>query len=354
VEGENKSAECLYNLRVSIAWELRIFTLIVFDYRRYFTYKAAMVEIPEHLSNLALFRKFFDHITMSWAVFSKRRHERLAQASRNEGAAEKVAENILDDFFTVALDWKLEDLNNQVHYADMVLTRNGIKRLVIEVKRPGSLTWDQRSLERALEQARRYADEQRVRSIAVSDGSLFYAADIINGGLHPRARLQLDSPIFSLNSWWISADGIYRSPELLPEPQSTPTTRETVPAAEQTTQSDQPIPVHPKYKIPAHCFAYVGNASDTKTWKLPCWLATGEVDTNRLPGAIRAVLSTYRGTHVVIPEAAVPDVLVRLGKAAVAARKLPGQEPNPLPSYQQLYDALYQLKRLSEVLTQSA
>jgi Type I restriction enzyme R protein N terminus (HSDR_N) len=309
-----------------------------------------MSGIPEHLTNLALFRKFFAHISTNWPAFLERRRERLAQAARNAGAPEKVAENILDDFFTIALDWRLEDLNNQVHYADLVLTTNGIKRLVVEVKKPGSLAWDKQSLERAMEQARQYADQQRVKSIAVSDGALFYAVDIENGGFQPRARLQLDGSLFSPNAWWVSVDGIYRAPELLPEAESSAPQLSAAQVPETGPQTDEPLLLHPKYKIPARCFAYVGDASDTATWKLPCWLESGETDTNRLPGAIRAVLSTYRGTRVVIPEAAVPDVLVRLGKAAAAAKKLPGQDPTPLSSYQQLYDALYQLNRLSEVL----
>jgi len=309
-----------------------------------------MSAIPEHLNNLALSRKFVDHISANWSAFLERRHERLAQASRNAGAPEKVAENILDDFFTIALDWRLEDLNNQVHYADLVLTTNGLKRLVIEVKRPGSLTWEQQSLERALEQARGYADEQRVKSIAVSDGAQFYAADIINGGLHPHARLQLDRSIFSPNAWWVSVEGIYRVPESLPENDDSAPEQSGPEPPDLTQQESAPALLHPKYKIPARCFAYVANASDPSTWKLPCWLESGETGINRLPGAIRAVLSTYRGTRVVIPETAVPDVFVRLDNAAAAARKMPGQVPNPLASYQQLYDALYQLDRLTEVL----
>ena len=89
----------------------------------------------------------------------------------------------------------------------------------------------------------------------------------------------------------------------------------------------------------------------TGTWKLPHRLADGSVDEKHLCGAIRAVTSNYRGTRVKsIPEKALPDVLVRLGKAAAETGKLPGQNPNPQQSYQQLYDALKQLNRLGEVL----
>lgn len=46
-------------------------------------------------------------------------------------------------------------------------------QLTIEVaqqKRPGTLAWHRRSVEAALNQARRYADEQKVGYIGVSDG----------------------------------------------------------------------------------------------------------------------------------------------------------------------------------------
>ncbi len=92
----------------------------------------------------------------------------------------------------------------------------------------------------------------------------------------------------------------------------------------------------------------IGSALKTATWKLPYRLADGSVDERHLPGAIRAVLSNYRGTHIkAIPEAAIGDVLVRLGRAAAEIRKLPGQTPKPLQSYQQLYDALHQMQRLA-------
>jgi len=44
-----------------------------------------------------------------------------------------------------------------------------------------SLAWNERSVDLALAQAHRYADEQRVGSIAVSDGIMLYACDHIGG-----------------------------------------------------------------------------------------------------------------------------------------------------------------------------
>ena len=56
--------------------------------------------------------------------------------------------------------------------------------------------------------------------------------------------------------------------------------------------------VHPKYKLPAPCFAYVPDASRPAMWKLPYRLVDGAVDPKRLPMAIQAILGNYRGTWV--------------------------------------------------------
>lgn len=302
------------------------------------------------LRNLASFRNFSDRVAQSWPAFLSQRQQRLVQQERHGAAPEKVAENIVEDFLTAVLDWSLSELNNQLQYADIVLTKLGIKRLLIEVKRPGLLKWDQRSLESALSQARRYADEQRVSAIAVSDGTLFYAADIVHGGLRDRARFRLDSVKASLDAWWVSVDGIYRSPMVLDRSSAAAATP-AEPTATRTPEINAAL-IHPKYKIPAQCFAYVGDASDTRTWKLPCRNADGTVDERRLPGAIRAVTTNYRGARATIPEAAIPNILARLGKAAAEARKLPEQTPSPSKSYKALHEALYQLGRLDEVLSQ--
>lgn len=187
--------------------------------------------------------------------FLEKRTQWLVQEDRNGSAPEKVAESILADFFTVPLDWKIGDLNNQVAYADIVLTKMGIKRLLVEVKRPHSLSWEQSSLERALTQARRYADEQRVSTIAVSDGTLFYAADIANGGLKHRTRLRLDAASPCLDAYWVSVDGIYRAPERLAEERQNEATG--VPAASPEPEAavatmDTPL-LHRHYRLPAEC-----------------------------------------------------------------------------------------------------
>jgi len=307
-----------------------------------------MASFPEHISKLAQFRNFISHAETTWPAFQALRAERLTQAQRNGGAAEKVAEDILGDFFTTALDWGVSDLNHQVGRADLILTRSGIKRLLIEAKRPGLLMNPGNKIFRdALEQAHRYADEQHVRTIAVSDGNIFHAFDIVNGGLEERVQLRLDSAEFLPDSWWISKEGVDRPAEILVQNES---------ANEEDTgvivSSDEmgEVVLHKKYGVPSNCFAYVPDASNPSTWKLPCWRVYGEeVDTGRLPGAIRAVVTNYRGARATVPEESVSDVLVRLGKAAAKARKLPGQDPNPKDSYRQLYQALEQFGRLGDL-----
>ena len=74
----------------------------------------------------------------------------------------------------MVLDWSVRDLNNQIAYADLVLTGLGIKSLVIEVKRPGALAWNRRAVEAALTQAHTYADRQSVRCVGVTDGFMLY------------------------------------------------------------------------------------------------------------------------------------------------------------------------------------
>ena len=201
-------------------------------------------EVPA-VQTLASYHRCLDRIRSAWPSFLAKRGERLKQQERHGVAAEKVAENILEDLFTTALDWSVGDLNNQVEYADLVLTRLGIKYLVIEVKRPGALAWNRRAVEAALSQARGYADKQGVRCVGVSD----------------------------------------------------------------------------------------------------CHV-DGSVDANRLPKAIQAILTNYRGATVHgIPEKAIPAVLSRLEDAARQVGKMPDQSPETAPAYHQLADALTQLRR---------
>lgn len=300
------------------------------------------------VEGLSSYHRCVERIHGNWLEFVTNRAERLRQQERQGHAPEKVAENILEDLFCRVLDWSLGDLNNQLAGADLVLTQLGIKRVIVEVKRPGSLAWHRPAVEKALDQACRYAGEQRVGQVAVSDGCMLYGAELAGGGLRDRVFVDLCSPEPQEALWWLSVQGIYRSRteageaalRLLPEePMQAPS------LVEARTESL----LHPKYKLPARCFAYVGNPADTKTWKLPYLLEDQSVDAKRLPGSIRAILSNYRGTVVGgIPEAAIPDVLVRLAAASRRVGKMPGQTGEPSESYVELASALQQLGRAEE------
>lgn len=303
------------------------------------------------LLHLATYRHFLEKCCAHWPAFLDKRKERLAQWERQGRVAEKVSENILEDLFTAVLDWSIADLNYQVDYADMVITHFGIKRLVVETKHAGALAWHRRAVEDAIDQAYRYASEQKVDVVAISDGLMFYAANVENGGLKDRFCVSLSQETFPEELWWISRDGIYRprpgpftiSPALLPAMPPETTDASLPPSAETL--------LHPKYRLPAACFAYVGQADRPASWKLPYRKIDGLVDENRLPKAIQCILSNYRGARVNgIPEKAIPDVLVRLAKAALEIGKLPHQLPTTAAIYQQLAKVLNNIGRFEELL----
>ena len=87
------------------------------------------------------------------------------------------------------------------------------KQLIVEVRPPGALAWNEHAIDLALAQARRHADGQRVKAIAISDGIMLYARDIIQGGHRDRLFTRLDEPWPAEDLWWLSVDGIYRPRE---------------------------------------------------------------------------------------------------------------------------------------------
>lgn len=306
--------------------------------------------MTDDITSLASYRHTTERIAARWSAFQDRRGERLRQQGRYGNASEKVAEDIVQDLFTDVLDWTIGDLNNQVAYADLLLSRLSVKHLLIEIKRPGALVWNRRAVDSALAQARGYADRQKVRCIAVSDGSMLYATDIANGGCRPRVLASLESSAAPLELWWLSVQGIWRprvdvTGAALPDEPPTPT----------DAGGDDPSRLsgerlHPKYKLPWTCFAFAGDANDPGTWKLPYCCADGSVDVARLPKAIQAILSNYRGATVhAIPEAAIPDVLSRLARAAASLGRLPQQCGNPAPVYEQLVAAMAQFGRVPDI-----
>ncbi|HEX5493069.1 MAG TPA: hypothetical protein VFX70_00660 [Mycobacteriales bacterium] len=289
-------------------------------------------------------RRCEERVVREWGNFAERRRQRLSQRDRYGKAAEKVTEQIVEDLLTTVLDWPLSSLNFQVGYADILLTSLNVKYLVIETKRPGALSGHGVALRSALDQACRYAAEQKVRCVAISDGDLFYSADVVHGGLRDRVFVRLTDLVPPAGMWWVSVHGIYRPVAERPGPPVPP-----VQAGPAEPPADGLL-THPKYHLPAACFGYVGSADRPGTWKLPYLLADGAVDARRLPKAIQAILSNYRGLKVgSVPESAVPDVLVRLGRAAVRVGRMPPECDEPAPIYQQLADVLDQLGRLDDI-----
>lgn len=289
---------------------------------------------------LARQRQCVEQIRLRWPAFQEARQTHLSAHGVGQVPSEKVAENILCDLFTTVLDWTTEQVRLQENRVDLLLTRLGVKYLIIEAKRPGSLDGPG-SVSRALVQARTYAEERSVQRIAVSDGCVLVAYDLTDTGLRLRVRAHLSDPQAPEGLWWLSTRGIYRSPE--------PVAGDLV---VQFPADDELL--HPRYQIPARCFAYVGRIDRTATWKLPYLRLDGTVDERRLPKAIQAVLQDYRGEQVRLPEEHVPDVLVRLALAAIRQGRMPHQDPTPAPVYEALRNTLIQLGRHEEIAGQTA
>src|SRR5512142_2849865 len=105
-----------------------------------------------------------------------------------------------------------------------------------------------------------------------------------------------------------------------------------------------------KYRLPARCFASVGDVADPKTWKLPYRLENGRVDLKRLPAAVAAVTTGYRGKKVSgIADDRLPGVLTALGHAAAEAGKMPFQDPSAPATYRRLQSILEELGRMNRI-----
>jgi len=282
--------------------------------------------------DLARRQRCVEQIRARWPAFLQGRQAHLRSHSVGQAPTEKVAENILCDLFTQVLDWTTEQARLQENLVDLTLTRLGVKYLIIEVKRPGSLDGPG-SIGRAVRQARGYAEECKVDKIAVSDGCILEAYDLAGPQLDLRVRAHLSAADPPESLWWLSTRGIYRTPDIAKA------------APPGLTCEDRLL--HPKYQLPASCFAFVGDPRRTSTWKLPYLEADGTVDCRRLPKAIQSVLRDYRGEQVRLPEEAVPGVLARLADAAARQGRMPEQDPTPAPIYLALRDSLHQFRSSS-------
>lgn len=303
---------------------------------------------------LAMQRRCLERVKNHWAEFRKRRSAHIGEQGIGK-TVEVVARNIVQDLLTIPLDWTLNDLKFEVPCktgrADIVVTSLGIPQLIIETKAPREFWWNRSHVDEALWQARRYGDELHVTQLAVSDGYLLYAVDVSNGEFCGRALVALEDPEPPKDLWWLSAMGIVKLRPDAPAPMpdfAVPTTAQPAEDSEDTS----PSLLHPKYRRPAQCFAYVGNAADPKTWKLPYLYPNGAIDVARLPKAIQAMLTDYRGLRVKgIPEHSVPGVLVKLGRAVATLGKLPQQHPQTADAYQQLGSALVKCGRHNECVS---
>lgn len=285
--------------------------------------------------DLASARLCVARIHERWGSFQDARRRHLGGVCADGTLAEKVAENILCELFTGVLDWTTEQVRLQEQRVDITLSRGGLKYLIVEAKRPGS--FDGRgSILRALVQARGYAMELKVSRVAVSDGCVFEAYDLVPKGLRPRAIVHLADREPAEELWWLSTRGIYRKP----------------PATATVANSDLAgdTLLHPKYRLPARCFAHVGDPARPGTWKLPYLLADGSVDAKRLPKAIGAVIRDYRSRQVKgLSEEHTGQVLVTLAGAAVRTGRMPHQDPTPAEVYVALLDHLRQIGRDRDV-----
>jgi hypothetical protein len=299
----------------------------------------------------ASYRRSAQRASGAWLDFQAKRRELLAPVDRYGRGAEKLAEDVVRLFLTTVVGWSDTELNPQIDRADLVITQLGLKRLLIEVKHPGSLAWNEWAAKQARLQARGYAEKQRVNCVAVSNAFVFHAVDLTGDKDLDRFFCDLTRRDPPEDPWWIGPDGITEK-------------RPFVEACrfrtlESLASSELPPPpgdgdglLHPRYKVPAACFAYVEQVDDPTSWHLPYLHGDGSIDVARLPKAIRAVLKNYRGVRVkTVPEKAIPDVLVCLGHAAAAAGKIARDRPPASPVYGELVAALDQLQRLDEVFT---
>ncbi len=98
-------------------------------------------------------KRFESRLERSWPAFLAKRRDRLRQQGRVGDAGERKTASIVEDIPTIALDWKVDDINKQVLInsrvgrPDIVLTRLGTKCCVIETKPLGSFTWNQTAVQ---------------------------------------------------------------------------------------------------------------------------------------------------------------------------------------------------------------
>ena len=298
------------------------------------------------MENQAKYKKFIERINSNWANFTEKRNSLLIQQERFGKVPEKITENIIFHLFTEVLDWNIKDINYQIDYADIEITKLGIKRILIETKRPGGIIWDQFKIEKHINQALRYAYAQKVSVIGISDGEKLYILNVKGGLIEPRIFISLDTETPNEDLYYISVNGIDKKKNIdidLKNNQKESLIKDT----EKVINNEL---LNTQYNLPARCFAYIGNPNKPTTWKLPYLLEDGSVNIKRLPGAVQCVVTNFRGLQVkTIPEKDIPSVLLKLGKAAKSVGKLDPENPKMANCYKQLYNAVVQLNILNKI-----
>lgn len=298
------------------------------------------------MENQTKYIKFQERINNNWPLFLSKRNDFLVQKERYGNAPEKVTENILHILFTEVLDWNVGDINYQIEFADIEITKLGIKRIVIEAKRPGRISWNEFQIEKHINQALKYASTQKVSTIAISDGSKLYVLNVEGGSTTPRLFISLENEKPHPDLYYISVNGIDKKKNI--DIRFKDNKKENLIKDIEKEINDALL--NTQYKLPARCFAYIGDPNKPSTWKLPYLLEDGSVNVKRLPGAVQCVVTNFRGLQVkTIPEKDIPNVILKLAKATKSVGKLDPKNPKMADCYRQLYNAVVQLGYLDKV-----
>ncbi|MCL4392517.1 hypothetical protein M1145_00015 [Patescibacteria group bacterium] len=298
------------------------------------------------MENQAKYIKFLERLNTNWKDFKIKRKDFLVQNERFGKTPEKVTENILSYLFTEVLDWDLRDINYQVDYADIEITKLGIKRIVIEAKRPGGITWNILQLEKHINQALRYAYKQKISTIGVCDGNKLYILNVEGGSTTPRIFIPLDAEEPHEDLYYISKNGIDKKKTISVNFNKD---KEEKTVHNQNSETNDEL-LNKQYKLPARCFAYIGDPNNPYTWKLPYLENNGTIRIKRLQSAIQSIVTNFRGGQVKdIPEKYIPGVLIKLAKAAKDVGKLDPDNPKMANCYRQLYNAIKQMDALDKI-----
>ena len=149
-------------------------------------------------------------IEAAWPEFVAGRTKRLKSHPASAPLA-KVTELILEDLLTNVLDWPLGSLTPQVSGNGFALSDRGTTSLIVAVEHAGALVWNRQAVAAALNQAAAYARKHGVGCVAVTDGVMLYAADLVGSRLRDRLFVSLSSSEAPYELWWLSVHGIWRS-----------------------------------------------------------------------------------------------------------------------------------------------